>query len=231
MLDPKRNLALQKNWILQSKKKDPGLSPRYTPDMIYVVVISADKSGIARARVLHTASLPVRLIDKWRGVGGRIAARRAAVAGNRITFDNGAQYLDQSQDTENIAAFKHEAVNAGCLADEIKLISDIPGMAALPKVLAHSLNVFLNTRVNTVREYGDFYEIETEDARITASHMVITVLAPPLTPILGEIHTIVQQASRILMGPCLTLMAAFNLETPLPFVTNPDANAALTWIA
>ena len=33
------------------------------------------------------------------------------------------------------------------------------------------------------------------------------------------------------MRPCLTLMAAFNRDTPAPFVTRRDANALLTWIA
>ena len=53
--------------------------------MIDIVVIGAGMSGIACARVLRAAGLPVRLIDKGRGVGGRMATRRATVAGNGIT--------------------------------------------------------------------------------------------------------------------------------------------------
>ena len=41
---------------------------------------------------------------------------------------------------------------------------------------------------------------------------------------------IVQQASRVQMRPCLTLMAALNHEPPAPFVTKRDANAVLAWI-
>ena len=199
--------------------------------MIDVVVIGAGMSGIACARALHAAGLPVRLIDKGRGIGGRMATRRVSVAGNSITFDHGAQYLDQSQDAANIAALGHEAVAAWHLAEGTSRIVGVPGMAALPKALAHDLDVTLNTRVATVRERGNVYEIETDAGKTTVSHMVITVPAPQLTPILGETHLIVQQASRVLMRPCLTLMAAFNRDTPAPFVTKRDANATLTWIA
>ena len=61
-----------------------------------VVVIGAGMSGIACARALQAEGVPVRLIDKGRGIGGRMATRRTAVAGKRITYAHGAQYLDQS---------------------------------------------------------------------------------------------------------------------------------------
>ena len=54
--------------------------------MIDIVVIGAGMSGIACARVLRAAGLPVRLIDKGRGVGGRMATRWANVHGNSFTW-------------------------------------------------------------------------------------------------------------------------------------------------
>ena len=44
------------------------------------------------------------MIDKGRGIDGRMATRKETVAGNSITFDHGAQYLDKSQDAVKIAA-------------------------------------------------------------------------------------------------------------------------------
>ena len=46
-----------------------------------VDVIGAGMSGIACARALQAEGVPVRLIDKGRGIGGRMATRRPAVAG------------------------------------------------------------------------------------------------------------------------------------------------------
>ena len=199
--------------------------------MIDIVVIGAGMSGIACARALRAAGLPVRLIDKGRGIGGRVATRRAIIAGNSITFDHGAQYLDQSQNAANIAALGHESVAEWHLAEGNSRLVGVPGMAALPKVLAYDLDVTLNTRVETVKERANVYEIETEAGKTTASHTVITIPAPQLTPVLGETHVIVQQASRVLMRPCFTLMAAFSHDTVAPFVTKRAANSVLTWIA
>ena len=47
--------------------------------MSNVVVIGAGMSGIACARALQAEGVTVRLIDKGRGVGGRMSTRRAAV--------------------------------------------------------------------------------------------------------------------------------------------------------
>ena len=104
-------------------------------------------------------------------------------------------------------------------------------MAALPKALARGLNITLDTRVKTVRARVDRWEIVTDAGETTDSHVIISVPAPQLAAILGDTHAIVQQAARAVMQPCLTLMAAFERNTPVPFVTRRDANAELTWIA
>ena len=53
--------------------------------MIDIVIIGAGMSGIACARALRKAGAPVRLIDKGRGIGGRVATRRVAVTDNSFT--------------------------------------------------------------------------------------------------------------------------------------------------
>ena len=196
-----------------------------------VVVIGAGMSGIACARALQAEGVAVRLIDKGRGIGGRMATRRTAVAGKTITFDHGVQYLDQSKEAATIAALAQGVVESWHLGDATSRIVGVPSMAALSKALTHGLDVTLNTRVQKVESCGGLYEIETDAGKTMASHMVVTVPAPQLAPILGETHAIVQQASRAVMRPCLTLMAAFNCDTPVPFVTRRDANDLLTWIA
>ena len=105
------------------------------------------------------------------------------------------------------------------------------GMSALPKALARELEVTLNSRVIALTANDALWKIETETEEIQASHVVITVPAPQLAPILGETHPIVQKAASVVMNPCLTLMAAFDQGTPAPFVTRRDTTAILSWIA
>jgi len=54
-----------------------------------VVVIGAGVAGLSAARVLRAEGITVRVIDKGRGVGGRMASRRVGDA----RFDHGAQFF------------------------------------------------------------------------------------------------------------------------------------------
>ncbi|MFW5812000.1 MAG: FAD-dependent oxidoreductase, partial [Alkalispirochaetaceae bacterium] len=54
-----------------------------------IVIIGAGIAGLAAARELTRLGRSVRLLDKGRGVGGRMATRR--FAGGR--FDTGAQFF------------------------------------------------------------------------------------------------------------------------------------------
>ena len=57
--------------------------------MIDVLVIGAGISGLLCASELQRAGVSVRVLDKGRGVGGRMATRR--MGGGR--FDHGAQFF------------------------------------------------------------------------------------------------------------------------------------------
>ncbi|MCE3000724.1 MAG: FAD-dependent oxidoreductase, partial [Betaproteobacteria bacterium] len=57
--------------------------------MSRVAVIGAGIAGISCARQLRDAGHAVRVFDKSRGIGGRMATRR----GESGTFDHGAQYF------------------------------------------------------------------------------------------------------------------------------------------
>ncbi|MEY4932043.1 MAG: hypothetical protein RLZZ403_363, partial [Pseudomonadota bacterium] len=54
-----------------------------------VAIVGAGLAGLACARVLFGAQYSVTVLEKSRGLGGRIATRRVG----RLAFDHGAQYL------------------------------------------------------------------------------------------------------------------------------------------
>uniref|UniRef100_UPI0018DF9768 FAD-dependent oxidoreductase n=1 Tax=Neoroseomonas rubea TaxID=2748666 RepID=UPI0018DF9768 len=58
-----------------------------------IAILGAGLAGLAAARHLAARGVPVRLFDKGRAPGGRLATRRADHAGRRLQFDHGAQYL------------------------------------------------------------------------------------------------------------------------------------------
>src|SRR5690349_9680732 len=61
-----------------------------------VVVVGAGISGIACARALRDASVPVRVLDRGRRVGGRMALRRERMGGVEHVVDIGASYFTVS---------------------------------------------------------------------------------------------------------------------------------------
>ena len=83
----------------------------------------------------------MRLIDKGRYIGGRMATRLTVVAGKTITFDHGAQYLYQSEDAAATAAAGKGAVDVRHLGDGTSHIVGVLGMVALPEALANCLDV------------------------------------------------------------------------------------------
>ena len=82
-----------------------------------VVVFGVGMSWIACAKAQQAEGAFVRLIDKGRYIGERMATRRTVVAGKAIMFDYGAQYLDQSEDAAATAAAGKSAVDVWHLGD------------------------------------------------------------------------------------------------------------------
>ncbi|MEL6287555.1 MAG: FAD-dependent oxidoreductase [Pseudomonadota bacterium] len=69
-----------------------------------VGIIGAGVAGLAAARVLRDAGARVTILEKSRGIGGRLATRRREIA----AYDHGAQYL-----TARSEVFR-EVVDAAC---------------------------------------------------------------------------------------------------------------------
>jgi renalase len=61
-----------------------------------VVVVGAGMSGTACARVLADAGVPVRVLERGRHVGGRMASRRERLGGAERVVDVGASYFTVS---------------------------------------------------------------------------------------------------------------------------------------
>lgn len=116
-----------------------------------VAVVGAGLAGLACARVLHEAGVPVRVFESQRAPGGRLATRRFAAA----SFDHGAQYLTAGD--PGFRSLLERAAAAGCAATwqpkwpqrnggEALWVGS-PGMAALARHFAHDLDVEYGTRI------------------------------------------------------------------------------------
>ena len=56
-----------------------------------VAIVGAGVAGLAAARRLAGHGIPVTVLEKSRGLGGRCATRRVRTGSDELRFDHGAQ--------------------------------------------------------------------------------------------------------------------------------------------
>ncbi|MEZ5324776.1 MAG: FAD-dependent oxidoreductase [Verrucomicrobiales bacterium] len=145
------------------------------------IVVGAGISGLLAATVMTRAGARTCVLDKGRGVGGRMATRRRDGA----VFDHGAQFftarderfllwVDDWQElglVEPWYDYPHSGVH----------YRGVPGMTGIAKYLAGELDVRTESAVTrvTYHEQGKRWHIESADATIlTSAQLVLTAPVP-----------------------------------------------------
>lgn len=116
------------------------------------LVIGAGISGLMVAQGLQAAGHKVSVVEKSRGLGGRLATRRVGAR----TFDHGLQFYEPSSELE---ALHQRWGSAGVSAPWLelgpsRLWRGEPGMTALAKNLGQGLEVILSERVEKLQSLG-----------------------------------------------------------------------------
>lgn len=211
--------------------------------MSRVAVVGAGIAGVACARALADAGHQVRIYEKSRGVGGRMATRR----GDGGTFDHGAQYftardprfqaLTQRLEAEGVLAPYHGRIaqwSAGVLkpvaAREPRYVG-LPGMPGLCKALAQDMEMLYEQQVGGVEQKNGRWSVlppvgndDGFDALVLA---VPAVQALPLSVVVPDI------AARVAQGrhhPCWALMARFEAPLPVDFDAGFVEGVNLGWM-
>jgi renalase len=197
-----------------------------------VIVIGAGIAGLACARHLADHGLQVVVLDKGRGIGGRMATRRVALRSGEARFDHGAQYFTAKTDgfRRMLEALPGASADWQHGADQ-SFIVGVPGMSALPRALAAGLDVRQEIEVTGLQPTPQGWMVQTADAQFEAPRVVVTVPAPQVAPLLGDDDQLVQQIANVEMTPSLTLMAAFPAGSPMPFASRRFDTEPLAWIA
>lgn len=196
--------------------------------MTPIVIIGAGMTALACARRLADAGLGPVLLDKGRGIGGRVATRRAG----DLQFDHGAQYVNAhgAGFTDALRAIGDTGALSGWQDATGRTHSvGVPGMSAIPKTLGAGLDIRQNTQVTRLVQDDDGWALHLDSGVLRAAHVVVTVPAPQVVGLLGADHPLVLACAPVRLAPCLTLMAA--VAAPAPFITRQDADDALSWIA
>ena len=191
------------------------------------MIVGAGISGLLAGRELQNAGWRVTVLDKCRGVGGRMATRRVGDG----TFDHGAQFFTVRG--ERFGNLVGAWLRTGAVREWTRGFADADGehnedgypryrgadgMTSVPKHLARHLDVRTGERAVEVRASDDGWEIVCESGK-TASGAAL-LLTPPGPQSLALVESadfaLPEEARRQLQeisyDPCIALMAL--LEGP-----------------
>lgn len=205
-----------------------------------IAIVGAGMAGLTCARHLATLGLRPSVFEKSRGLGGRLATRRA---GEGLAFDHGAQYV-----TVRSAAFgsaMRSAMEAG-VADRWRpapavasgaggedWFVGVPGMNALVKPLAEGSDLRLSREVAAIRRDGDAWRIlgPDDDAGEGFDVVVCTAPAPQARKLLASEPEVAAALAGVAMAPCWALMLRFAESVDPGFDLRRTESEDLAWIA
>lgn len=192
------------------------------------LVVGVGISGLLAARKLEDAGWETLVLEKSRGVGGRMATRRMGDA----TFDHGAQFFtSRSDEFERLVRQWTEAgavvewsrgfagAEGGRSPDGYPRYRGSSGMTSVPKHLASSLDVRTGERAVHVKRSGTGWEVRSESGPAETTDAVL--MTPPVPQSLAALGGLVptykrDELRRVSYDPCLALMARLDGPAGLP---------------
>lgn len=215
-----------------------------------VVVIGAGIAGLLVASVLRARGVPVVVVEKSRGLGGRLATKRVGEA----VFDQGAQYftarsprfsalvaewrargvVDAWPTRDVVEAWPTRDVVARCPGPADRLIAR-PSMNALGKALAEGVDVWREWHVRSARR-DDAVWVLTADGRppLRTGRLVVTAPVPQALALFDDgalPPCAFEELRSIRYAPCLALLVTLRGASALPAEGVALGGEPIRWIA
>lgn len=221
-----------------------------------VAVIGAGLAGLVCAQQLKQMGYRVIVVEKSRGVGGRLATRRLQSA----CADHGAPYLTEQGVLSRclIQALRQRNIlqpwthllpipAAGRLLPdpEQPAYAATAGITAVGKFLATGLEIWRNHRVQTIQGKDKTWQLILEAAdpvQLTAGAVVVAIPAPQALLLLEPLAAhglppdLLQALHTVEFDPCISVIATYapaqrqtlqTLQPVIPWVDGSD----LAWIS
>lgn len=192
------------------------------------IVVGAGISGLLAATELKAAGWRVVVLDKGRGVGGRMATRR--VGGG--VFDHGTQFFTARSD--RFASLVSGWLDAGAAAEWSRGFAGPDGerppdghpryrgdkgMTSVPKLLANDLDVRTGEQVALIRRSDSGWSVRTKSGlEVSGDALVMTPPVPQSLAALGGLASdrTRERLSAVRYAPCFALMALTDEPLDLP---------------
>jgi len=179
------------------------------------------------------------MYESDRVVGGRMGTSRLGV----VPFDHGAQYV--SARTDKFRNYIDELVHSGYAAPWHPNISGgsegagtnwyvgTPGMSAMVRPLAESVQVHTNRRVHTLQRQNNAWQIWFDDQTSTGpfAAVAIAVPAPEAALIMGrDVADFAAQLANVRFSPIWALMIRLEERVLPEYDVYSDMSQVIRWV-
>lgn len=198
------------------------------------LVIGAGMAGLACATALARGGASVTVLDKGRGPGGRMAARRVEIGGETISFDHGAQYFTARDPAfrEAVTAWEEAGVAARWPAAGDEAWVGVPGMNAPIRAMAQRLDVCWGLRAERIMRDGARWRVDTGAVAFSAARVMVAVPAEQAAVLLAEVApAFARLAGAVQSAPCWAVMAGFAQALPITLDCYRSENGPISWAA
>ena len=212
-----------------------------------VAVVGAGIAGL-RAAALLAPQTGVVVFEKSRGLGGRLATRRAG----GFSFDHGAPYF-RARDPEFVA-YVDDLARAGLVAPwrarfaeidgaaiDPRVVWDesdahyvaLPGMSALGRHMAQGLDVRLETRIVAAAQDGAGWRLTAEEGQMHGPFdgLILALPARQALDLLPPDSPLAASAQAAQMQGCFALMLGYETAPASPFDAALVRGSPLSWIS
>ncbi len=200
------------------------------------LIVGSGMCGLTAANILHDNGISVTVLDKGRGIGGRIATRRFSheMTGEGV-FDYGAQYFTVRD--ERFKKWVDKWIEIGIVNKWSEGFINTEGdlkidnkdryigrenMRQITKYMAKDLDLHQSTKVTKFNWEDDRWNVLTEDENVFYSkNLVLTSPVPQSLALLKESginldSDLQNKLQNVEYEPCIVLMALCEGETTIP---------------
>lgn len=212
-----------------------------------IAIIGAGLAGITAALGLQ-GKAQIRLFEKSRGIGGRLATRWA----DPYYFDHGAQFFKAH--SPDFKAFLAPWIEQGLVARwDARFVEihdgqiqqqrqwdhfyphyvGVPSMNFWAKAMAEGLDIQLNTRVAQLNRVDNGWQLFDEQGACLGcfNWVIMAIPAPQARALLPESVSFAQSVAKAQMLPCFSLMLGFNEPLDVSFDAALVRGADISWIS